>query len=512
MPQGALPIQYEIDPKEHGLTALGGLPLYLELAHVSGLVESVRRNLSVRDSGWSDVQVVTALMLLNVAGGNAVDDLEHLSEDEGFVEVLRRAQLHHLPRHERRQLLREWRKGRMLSVPSPRAVFRYLEAFHDAEQEKLRVPGKAFIPAPNQHLRELIEVHREFQAFVQRRNPCDTATLDTDATLAATHKSTALFCYKGFKAYQPLNVWWAEQGQILYTEFRDGNVPAGFEILRVLQAALDLLPEGVKKVRVRSDTAAYEHDFLQWMADEIQHPKWGVIDFAVGCDVTPSFKKAVAEVAESDWKWIYQEDEGGYQTRTKRQWAEVCFVPDEMVKSGRNKVLRYLATRELLEEQALPGLEEQHQQKLPFQTVAWDTRRYKVFGIVTDLKESDGWTGDKIIQWLYERCGKSEEAHAVMKDDLAGGKFPSQLFGSNAAWWWVMVLSHNLNGAMKRQVLGEGWVTRRMKAIRYHLINLAGWVHKSSRQLRIRLGAAATATLGLIVRARARMRALGAEG
>ena len=64
-----------------------------------------------------------------------------------------------------------------------------------------------------------------------------------------------------------------------------------------------------------------------------------------------------------------------------------------------------------------------------------------------------------------------------MKDDLAGGKFPSQLFGSNAAWWWVMVLSHNLNASMKRLVLGEGWVTRRLKAIRYHLINLAGWVH-----------------------------------
>ena len=126
---------------------------------------------------------------------------------------------------------------------------------------------------------------------------------------------------------------------------------------------------------------------------------------AVGCDVTPSFKKAVAEVGEPDWNWIYQEDEGGYRTRTKRQWAEVCFVPNEMVKSGKNKVLRYLATRELLEEQPLPGMEDQHQEKLPFQTVTWDTRRYKVFGIVTDMKASDGWTGEKVVGWLYERCG-----------------------------------------------------------------------------------------------------------
>jgi len=29
----------------------------------------------------------------------------------------------------------------------------------------------------------------------------------------------------------------------------------------------------------------------------------------------------------------------------------------------------------------------------------------------------------------------SEKAHAVMKDDLAGGKLPSALFGVNAARW-----------------------------------------------------------------------------
>ena len=42
-------------------------------------------------------------------------------------------------------------------------------------------------------------------------SPAATATLDMDATLIATHKREALFCYKKFKAYQPLNCWWAEQ-------------------------------------------------------------------------------------------------------------------------------------------------------------------------------------------------------------------------------------------------------------------------------------------------------------
>jgi len=36
------------------------------------------------------------------------------------------------------------------------------------------------------------------------------------------------------------------------------------------------------------------------------------------------------------------------------------------------------------------------------------------------------------------RCGKSEEAHATMKADLAGGRLPSGKFGANAAWWAIV--------------------------------------------------------------------------
>ena len=41
------------------------------------------------------------------------------------------------------------------------------------------------------------------------------------------------------------------------------------------------------------------------------------------------------------------------------------------------------------------------------------------------------WDGEKLIRWYHERCGKSEQAHAVMKDDLAGGKLPSADFGND---------------------------------------------------------------------------------
>jgi hypothetical protein len=109
--------------------------------------------------------------------------------------------------------------------------------------------------------------------------------------------------------------------------------------------------------------------------------------------------------------------------------------------------------------------------------------KYKVFGIVTNMD----WEGNELIRWLYERCGKGEEAHSVMKQDLAGGKLPSGDFGENAAWWWIMMLSLNLNAAMKRLVLGKSWIPKRMKAIRFSLINLAAQVVDTSRYLLVRL-------------------------
>jgi hypothetical protein len=116
-----------------------------------------------------------------------------------------------MKRRERRELERRWRKEQSRAVPSSSSVFRYLAAFHDAEQEKLRIAGKAFIPAPNEHLRGLVRVNADMVGFMQSHNSQKVATLDQDATLTETAKLEALYCYKKFKAYQSLNTWWAEQ-------------------------------------------------------------------------------------------------------------------------------------------------------------------------------------------------------------------------------------------------------------------------------------------------------------
>ena len=97
--------------------------------------------------------------------------------------------------------------------------------------------------------------------------------------------------------------------------------------------------------------------------------------------------------------------------------------------------------------------------------------------------------------------------HSVLKEDLAGGRLPSGKFGSNAAWWAIVVLAFNLNSAMKRLVLGEEWVSKRLKAVRFGVICVAGRVVRHARRLTIRL-ARGHPTHDLLVSAQRRIHAL----
>ena len=94
-----------------------------------------------------------------------------------------------------------------------------------------------------------------------------------------------------------------------------------------------------------------------------------------------------------------------------------------------------------------------------------------------------------------------------MKEDLAGGRLPSGRFGANTAWWGIMVLAFNLNSLMKRLALPEGWAPKRLKAIRFGFINLAGRVVSRARQFIIRLSKGHPA-YELLVEVRQRIRSL----
>ncbi len=118
MTQGVLPYQYEQEKNNTGMTSLAGLPAYLDLSQAIGLGKSIEKNLPGRKDcqGWTDPQMAISFILLNLAGGDCMDDLEVVDKDDGFGRLLRRIENHGLSRKKRRELERYSFKLRIIRV------------------------------------------------------------------------------------------------------------------------------------------------------------------------------------------------------------------------------------------------------------------------------------------------------------------------------------------------------------------------------------------------------------
>lgn len=97
-------------------------------------------------------------------------------------------------------------------------------------------------------------------------------------------------------------------------------MPAGYQRLRVLIEPLGDVPDSTDKVLVSSETAGYQLELLRRCAAGKDEPL-GVIELAVGVDVTPEFKRPAAKVAEEEWQTLEREVHG-HRAIADQQWAE----------------------------------------------------------------------------------------------------------------------------------------------------------------------------------------------
>ena len=118
MPQIHLLFQYAADKNETGLTSFSGLPLYIETANVSGLCAAIKNGLQTKGQGWNDLQIILSLILLNLAGGDCVEDVERLESDEGLSTILVKAETHGMKRKERCAHEQRFRKAKGRALPS----------------------------------------------------------------------------------------------------------------------------------------------------------------------------------------------------------------------------------------------------------------------------------------------------------------------------------------------------------------------------------------------------------
>ena len=178
MTQYVLPFKYEEEKKDFGSTGVSGLLLFLELLKKMGFEHMVNRHVRAKANkqGWSDLGFLLCLLLLNISGGECIEDVVVLERDSGLMRVFKHFELKNTWGRHRRKLKSLWRNGRKNVFPSRSSLFRYLLLFHSLDQESLRQchSGKAFIPVSNEYLRGFYRVNKEMLEFLQlnRKNRC----------------------------------------------------------------------------------------------------------------------------------------------------------------------------------------------------------------------------------------------------------------------------------------------------------------------------------------------------
>jgi hypothetical protein len=231
-------------------------------------------------------------------------------------------------------------------LPSPTRAKQFLYDFHDDDQDeairKQRQLIPSLVPGESAPLAGLHEAPRATVAALQGQAPQDRATIDLDATIIVSEKQEAAATYTGERGYQPALAYWAEGEMILADEFRDGNVPAG-GLLRLLEKAVATLPTGIERIYVRSDSAGYEHELMNWCRSE----KAGraPIIFAISAMMSAELRAAMEKLPAAAWQRL--DNKGG----VRRDWAEVEFIPSAGSLKKGVKPDRYLAIR-LTPEQA----------------------------------------------------------------------------------------------------------------------------------------------------------------
>lgn len=437
------------------VTPWAGCSLLVELSRRAGVDAVADKMVPAKGTlkGLKQGQMVESFVVLSAVGGEYVEDMKRLRGDAGL--------------------------GAMLGYrpPAPETARQWLDKFHDEALMVGRRLQGSFIPLESKPLAGLNEVKRRtIWAYVEAVHPEWAVTLDVDAHLVETEKAEAKRCYEGYKAFQPVEVCWAETMLVLGDEFRDGNVPAGKDMKRVVDEAFDMLPPGPWRVKVRSDSAAYDQSVL----DHWHGRGWG---FAVSADMSRQLRGDIEGLSAEAWH-LWKVEKGG----VVREWAEVPYVPDRHYEDKDSRPYRYVALRL------------RRQQGEFFE----DGTQVRHLAVVTNMWDMEG---QALLEWHRGKAGTIEQVHHILVSELGAGVYPSAKHGANAAWLRLQVITHNLLQLLKKVALPKEYAQAQPKRLRFAVFTMMGKLVSHASQTLLRI--ATEALVSLVTPARKRMAAMG---
>jgi len=402
--------RFKLESTQAKITSHAGLVLVEKMAQRLGVTRSLDRflgHLKQRRRGHEVSEKVLDLVRLSVAGGTAVSDLKKLRFDEALAESL----------------------GRKSLMASSTAA-EFLAQLGTREIEKLS------------------EILGKTATDTLRLNHNRVATLDVDATFIEAHKQKAKFSFHKEPGYYPMLGFVAETQQALLAEFRDGNASPSSGALQFLKQLVGRLPETIEKIRLRSDSAWFNIDVMDYCQE-------GGIEFAITAEKNINMLQTIEAIAEEKWE--------GFADDPDEKIAESIYAFNRGKCAYRIIVLR----RPMRQLEMFSGIFE-----------------YRV--IITNMT----WDKRRLLMWHRERAN-SENFIKELKTGFSLEKLPSGKFLPNAAWTQIISLAYNLVLALKILELPLEYRPLTIKSLRFRLIHIAGVWIKHARQHLLKLSAPA---------------------
>jgi hypothetical protein len=427
-------IPYELATTNDLLTSRAGLITIAQLMKSIGFSQIVDLHFPQPNSnrGFKPSLFVNSTILMLHEGGACLDDLRYIREDKALCRLL--------------------------------GIKKIPEA--DSMGDWLRRIGQIGVTASTEVNRYLIQTTLGYRKDV---------TLDIDATLSASKNRNAAWTYKKCTGYMPMVGHLAETGQIVATDFREGNTPPSANNLEFIHQCEAALPLGVKVTKLRIDAAGYQVAIVDECIDR------GIL-FAIRAKMNAGLKRFIEQQSEEAWQPLQYRDE---QESTEEA---TCRLVHTMEKS--QHAFTVVIQRKKIRGQIAIDFEDDN-------TVSEVMQKgeYLYRAIATNREEL---TDSELVHWYNQRAEHSENRIKELKLDFGAERMPCADFDANALYFSLCSLAYNLF-ALMRTLLPKQFESSRAKTIRWRLYALAGKVVMHGRRLYLKVKAAHKALIAEVL-------------
>ncbi len=415
-------LPYQLSTTKDLLTSRAGLLCVGQLIDTIGFSNAVDQHFPVPKSnrGYKASVFVNAVMLMLHEGGRCLDDLHHIRDDEALRLLLG-----------------------MEKVPES-----------DSLGNWLRRLGQEGVAATTQVNKMLLK-----HALHKIKN----VTLDIDATISASKNQTAKWTYKKVTGYMPMVGHIAETGQVVATEFREGNVAPSSNNLEFIHQCEAALPKGISLSGLRIDAAGYQVAIIDECVDR-------KLKFAIRAKMSQGLKNQIKAHCEERWQPLLDREGRPIDGESTIRLVHT------MEKSRHSFTV--IVQRRFIKGQQEMDLGVQDEQEI----IRCGTYLYRAIAVsdVSTMSDSD-W-----VHWYNQRGEHSENRIKELKHDFAADHMPCRDFDANALYFSLCALAYNLF-ALLRMYLPSCFESTRAKTIRWRIFALAGKVVRHGRKIYLKL-------------------------